>query len=199
MLLSALMRQRATEVCRSRYAGSVYQRDSSPCTRPILACLGIVLKLIALFGMSACATQAQRQAEAIATGIRESHEVAKNCIENANSSFAHTNLYQRFPPPPVSLAHLADTTVPSEQDRQDLIAYHAATLPCRTQMLDGYRQVAPTLATITREYFDVLDVIYLRLAEGGTSIRYHKSMIRAVRLFGWTLALRHWNGVAVVL
>jgi hypothetical protein len=34
---------------------------------------------------------------------------------------------------------------------------------------------------------------------GKTSIRYHKSMIRAVRLFGWTLALRHWNGVAVVL
>jgi hypothetical protein len=74
-----------------------------------------------------------------------------------------------FPPPPVSLAHLADTTIPSEQDRQDVIAYHAATLPCRTQMLDGYRQVAPALATITREYFDILDVIYLRLAEGGTS------------------------------
>jgi hypothetical protein len=135
----------------------------------MLACLGIVLNLVALFGISACATQAQRQAEAIATGIQESHEGASNCIEDANSSFAHTNLYQRFPPPPVSLAHLADITVPNEQDRQDLITYHAATLPCRTQMLDGYRQVAPTLATITREYFDILDVIYLRLAEGGTS------------------------------
>jgi hypothetical protein len=131
--------------------------------------LGAAFHLAAMLAVSACETQAQRHAEAITTGIQESYMVAMSCIENANASFTHTNLYRRFPPPPVSLAHLADTTVPSEQDRQDLIAYHAATLPCRTQMLEGYRRSAPLLATITAEYFNILDSIYLKLAEGRIS------------------------------
>lgn len=159
MLLSALVSRRTTEVSRSQYARSAFRR----CNGTILVGLGV-----ALFAMSGCATQAQRQAETITTGIRQSHQVAKSCIDNANSSFAHTNLYRRFPPA-VSLEHLADKTIPSEQDRQNLIAYYAATLPCRNQMLDGYRRFAPSLATVTREYFNTLDVIYLRLAEGGTS------------------------------
>jgi hypothetical protein len=160
MLWSMLVRQSTAEACQSQCAGS----GSSPCDRTILVALGV-----ALLAMSACATQAQRQAETITAGIQESYKVAKSCFDSVTSSFAHTNLYHRFPPPPVSLAHLADTTFPSGQDRQDLIAYHTATLPCRTQMLDDYKRFAPRLAAVQREYFDILDVIYLRLAEGSTS------------------------------
>ena len=173
MPLSAPVSRLTTEVCGSQYAGSA----SRPCNGTILVGLSV-----ALFAMSSCATQAQRQAETISTGIQQSYEVAKGCFEGANSSFAHTNLYKSFPPPPVSLAHLADTTLPSEQDRQDLIAYHAATLPCRTQMLDDYKRFAPSLATVQREYFDILDVIYLRLAEG--SISYGEANRAKVELDG---------------
>jgi hypothetical protein len=162
----------------------------------VLVGLGVVFNFVALLTISACATQAQRQAETLAAGIQESYAVAKSCIENANSSFAHTNLYRRFPPPPVSLAHLADTTVPSEQDRQDLMAYHAATVPCRTQMLDGYRRSAPLLATITGEYFDTLDVIYLRLAEGRISYgEANRAKVELDRLYerSWQEAITVMN------
>jgi hypothetical protein len=72
------------------------------------------------------------------------------------------------------------------------MAYQAATVPCRSQMLDGYRQIVFLIATIAREYFDALDLIYLGLAQG--RISYGEANRAKVELDG--LYERAWQGLS---
>jgi hypothetical protein len=104
----------------------------------------------AAFLIVGCATQAQRQFEAIKTSNQEHLADIKTCITNVYNSpdFAPLRSHIPFNPLEVTLQQMSDTTFATPVEIQAIFAAYPQIQACRKALLEGFAQSEPSLVPI---------------------------------------------------
>jgi hypothetical protein len=127
----------------------------------------------AAFLTASCATQAQRQFQAIKTSNQESIAAAKACLYNVYDSPDAAPLRNHLPlnPSDVTLEQMSDTAFATPTEIQAIYAVHPQVQACRKSLLNGFAQSEPSLvpifvASYNKTEDDLLAVIQQKMTWG---------------------------------
>jgi hypothetical protein len=114
---------------------------------------GVALLLAGLLG--GCATAAQRQYQAMATGNLAILAQAQNCTTEVYNSPDAASIRSHSPidPREATLAQLSDQSLPNKQEIAAVLVLHPRLQACRKAILDGLLNTTPSVIPIlTKEY-----------------------------------------------
>jgi hypothetical protein len=97
-----------------------------------------------------CATQAQRQFQAIKTSNQKYAEELKTCVANVHNSLEYAPLRDHLPlnASDVTLQQMSDNTFATPTEVQAIFATHPLLQACRKAVLSGLAQSEPSLVPI---------------------------------------------------
>jgi hypothetical protein len=103
-----------------------------------------------VFFVVGCATQAQRQFQAIKTSNQEHVAELKTCVSNVHNSPDFAPLRNHIPlnPLEVTLQQMSDTTVATPTEIQAIFSTYPQIQACRKALLNGVAQSEPSLVPI---------------------------------------------------
>jgi hypothetical protein len=152
----------------------------------------IVSSLLLLVG---CATQAQRQFQAIKASNQDNLEQAKACAANVYNSPENTPIRGHLPlnPSDVTLQQMSDETFATPTEIQAIFATHPQFQACRKALLNGFAQSEPSLvpiliASYNKTEDDLLVLIQQKMTWGGI-----------VNLIGWVKEMRIVRGALMIM
>ena len=98
--------------------------------------------------LAGCATAAQRQYQAMATGNQAILAQIKSCVTDAYDAPESAPLRPHFPLDlrDLSLAQLSDQSPPTKQEITAVLTMHPRIQTCRQTALDGLMNTAPSVA-----------------------------------------------------
>src|ERR1700730_9093311 len=128
----------------------------SPLTRGRLNAAMAVLMAGLLAG---CATAAQRQYQAMATGNQAILAQIKSCVTDAYNAPESAPLRPHFPLDlrDLTLAQLSDQSSPTKQEVDAVLTIHPRIQSCRKTALDGLLNTAPSVVPMLAKTFAEAD------------------------------------------
>jgi len=123
--------------------------------------------------LAGCATAAQRQYQAMATGNQAIAAEGKACLEAAYNSpeFAPVRPHEAYNVTDATLPQLADTSLASQSEIDAIFAVHPRIRACQKAALDGMLNTTPSMIPIIAKSFseaddDVLLLIQRKMSWG---------------------------------
>jgi hypothetical protein len=110
--------------------------------------------------LAGCATAAQRQYQAMASGIQAIVSEAKACTAQAYNSPEMAIVRPHFPldPRDATLAQLSDQSLATKQEAEAILAVYPQLQACRKAVLDGLQKTTPSAVPImAKEYAEADD------------------------------------------
>ena len=110
--------------------------------------------------LAGCATAAQRQYQAMASGIQAIVSEAKACTAQAYNSPEMAIVRPHFPldPRDATLAQLSDQSLATKQEAEAILAVYPQLQACRKAVLDGLQKTTPSVVPImAKEYAEADD------------------------------------------
>jgi hypothetical protein len=138
--------------------------DRGRCSvRVVVTAILVILCVV----MTSCATTAQRQGAARSQGIQVVRQNWKSCTDKITSNPTYWTLFQHrpFSANKATLAQLADTGVPSDEDVDLIIAFHNEMANCRAQFVENAMQVDPGVVPIYTESWHKADLLMVDLIQ----------------------------------
>ena len=87
-------------------------------------------------------------------------------MQKIDSNPAYKNIFARIPGGRnITLLHLADTTMPSDEDVKNIIAYHNDLSHCRARGIEDYMQIAPSVIPIVVPSYYASDLVTVELIQ----------------------------------
>lgn len=119
---------------------------------------GIAVIAVAVLG--GCATQAQQQAQLMAAEATDAEIKLGACIETARTTNEFLYLNEQFilgENDPMAARKMAIRALPSQMDKENILAYLTIISPCREIAITEWGQVHPAYAATIAEYIATLD------------------------------------------
>jgi hypothetical protein len=103
-----------------------------------------------------CATQAQRQFQAMKTSNQEYLGEMKTCVTNVYNSSEYAPLKGHLPlnPSDITLQQMSDKTFATPTEVQAIFAVHPLVQACRKAVLNGLAQSEPSLVPILMAFYN---------------------------------------------
>jgi hypothetical protein len=115
----------------------------------------VVITLFLAGFLGGCATAAQRQYQAMATGNQALIAQGKSCLTEAYNSAEGALVRSHLPidAGEITLAQLSDQSLPTRQEVAAVLALHPRIQACRKALLDGLLGTMPSVVPILAKEF----------------------------------------------
>lgn len=115
-----------------------------------LAWKGLFALLVVTALLAGCATQAQRQFQAIRTNNQSAAQALTACLAAANAStdLAPIEAHMPLDITKATLQQLSDTSLMSDREKQSMLELHPKLQACREAFVNQVSQTTPSIAAI---------------------------------------------------
>jgi hypothetical protein len=136
--------------------------------------------------LAGCATAAQRQYQAMATGNRAAAQDLQDCVVALYDSpdFAPLRAHFALPPASPTLEQLSDSNRATDGEIRLLLEAHPRIQACRQQALDRVTQSTPSLAAILATLYAKSDDSLIQLISKRQSWGEHTKLTRDLAIEG---------------
>jgi hypothetical protein len=134
---------------------------------------GSLTVLAVCAALAACATDAQKQAETMQSGLEAARQGESACLAQLRGTPAVARVLTVLAldeDDPAKLHKLSDPRTADDDLRRDLVEAHQAVLPCRSTLKNGLAAVHPSYVEVASATFAAQDRVLLGLLNGQLTI-----------------------------